>query len=100
MEVSSARARFLTAAMTTSSGVTDGLVRYSSTQNLSSSGCRQPEFLTPIVFGGHAEDKRLFAVFCIGLTFVWFVMYKGLHPDWNKWMFVVAVMVIDVRIGR
>jgi hypothetical protein len=33
-------------------------------------------------------------VFSIGLTFVWFVVYKGLHPDWNKWMFVVVVMPI------
>ncbi len=51
------------------------------------------------MFGGHAEDKHLFAVFCIGLTFVRFVMYKGLHSDWNEWMFVVVVVAIDVRIG-
>jgi hypothetical protein len=52
------------------------------------------------VFGGCAKDKRLFAVFCIGLTFVWFFVYKGLHPDWNEWMFAVVMMAIDVRIGR
>jgi hypothetical protein len=52
------------------------------------------------VFGIRAENKYLFAVFCIGLTFVWFVMYKGLQPNWNKWMFVVVVVAIDVRIGR
>jgi hypothetical protein len=33
-------------------------------------------------------------------TFMWFVVYKGLHPDWNKWMFVVAMMAIDMCIGR
>ncbi len=52
------------------------------------------------MFGGHAKDKRFFAVFCIGITFVGFVMYKGLHPGWNKWMFVVVMVAIDVRIGR
>ena len=52
-----------------------------------------------IVFGGRAEDKSLFAVFCIGATFVWFVVYKGLHPNRNEWMFVVVMMTIDVRIG-
>jgi hypothetical protein len=70
------------------------------TGDSSSLGCLRPEFPTPIVFGGHAEDKRLFAVFCIGLAFVWFVMYKGLHPNWNEWMFVVAMMAIDLCIGR
>jgi hypothetical protein len=52
------------------------------------------------VSGGHAEDKHNFSVFCIGLMFVGFVMYKGLHPDWNEWMFVVVVVAIDVCIGR
>ncbi len=51
------------------------------------------------MFGGRVKDKRLFAVFCIGATFVWFVVYKGLHSDWNEWMFIVAVVAIDVRIG-
>ncbi len=51
------------------------------------------------MFGGHAEDKHLFALFCKGLTFVWFVVYKGLHAYWNKWMFVVDIVAIDVRIG-
>jgi hypothetical protein len=51
------------------------------------------------VFGGRAEDKRLVAVFCIGSIFVRFVEYKGLHPDWDKWMFDVVVATIDVRIG-
>jgi hypothetical protein len=69
-------------------------------RDTSSTVCRRPEFPTPIVFGGCAEDKRLFAVFCIGLTFVWFVMCKGLNPDWNKWIFVVVMVAIDVRIGR
>ncbi len=49
---------------------------------------------------GRAKDKSFFAVFCIGSTFVGFNVYKGLHPDWNKWMFVVVVVAIDVRIGR
>ncbi len=52
------------------------------------------------MFGGRAEDKRLFAVFCVGLTFVWFDMYKGFHPNWNKWMFVSVIVEIDMRIGR
>ncbi len=52
------------------------------------------------MFSGRAKDKCLFAVFCIGSTFVWFVMYKGLHPDWNEWMFVAVVVAIDVHIGR
>ncbi len=52
------------------------------------------------MLGGRAKDKRLFAVFCIGLMFVWFVMYKGVHPDWNKWMFVVVVVAVDLCIGR
>ncbi len=43
--------------------------------------------------------KSLFEVFCVGLTFVWFVAYKGLHPDWNELMFVV-VMAAIVHIGR
>jgi hypothetical protein len=51
------------------------------------------------MFGGRAKDKHLFAVFCVGSTFVWFIVYKGLHPDWNEWMFVVVVVAIDVRIG-
>ncbi len=51
------------------------------------------------MFGGCAEDKCLFAVFCIGLMFVWFVVYKGLHPDRKEWMFVVVMVAIDVRIG-
>jgi hypothetical protein len=69
------------------------------TQDRSSPGCRQPEFPTLIVFGGRAKDKCLFAVFCIGLMFVWFVVYKGFHPDWNKWMFVVVMMAMDMHIG-
>jgi hypothetical protein len=52
------------------------------------------------VFGGCAKDKRFFVVFCIGSTFVWFVVYMGLHPNWNKWMFVVVMMAIDMSIGR
>ncbi len=70
-----------------------------SSQDSSSPGCRRPEFPTPIVFGGHAKDKCLFAVFCIGATFAWFAMYKCLHPDWNKWMFVVVMMTIDMCVG-
>jgi hypothetical protein len=57
-------------------------------------------FPAPTVFGGCAKDKRLFSVFCIGSTFVSFIVYKGLHPDWNEWIFVVVVVAIDVRIGR
>ena len=30
---------------------------------------------------------------------MWFVVYKGLHPNWIEWMFVVVVMAIDVHIG-
>jgi hypothetical protein len=52
------------------------------------------------VFGRRAKEKRFFAVFCVGSLFVWFVVYKGLHPDWNERMFVVVVVAIDVRIGR
>jgi hypothetical protein len=70
-----------------------------SDQNLSSPSSHRPEFPTLIVFGGHAEDKHHFAVFGIGSTFLWFVMYKGLHPDWNEWMFVVLMMAIDMCIG-
>jgi hypothetical protein len=51
------------------------------------------------VFGGCAKGKRLFVVYCIDSMFVWFVVYKGLHPNWNKWKFVVVVVAIDVRIG-
>jgi hypothetical protein len=51
------------------------------------------------VFGGRAKDKCLFAVFYIDAMFVWFVVYNGLHLDWNECMFVVVVMAIDVRIG-
>ncbi len=67
--------------------------------DLSSLGCHRPEFPTLIVFCGRAKDKCLFAVFCIGAPFVWFVMYKCLHPDWNKWMFAVVMMAIDMCIG-
>jgi hypothetical protein len=70
------------------------------TRDLSSPDCRQLEIPTPIVFSGCAKDKHLFAVFYLGATFVWFVVYKGLHPDWNKWMFVVVMMAIDMCIGR
>jgi hypothetical protein len=94
MKVLRAQVRFSAAAMTKSSGVTDGFVRC--TQDSSS---RQPEFSTPIVFGGCAKDKRLFAVFRIGAMLVWFVMYKCLHPDWNKLIFVVVMMVIDMCIA-
>jgi hypothetical protein len=71
------------------------------TQDLSSLGCCQPEFSTPIVFSGRAKEKLLFAVFCIGIgaTFVWFAMYQCLHPNWNKWMFVVDMMAIDMCVG-
>jgi hypothetical protein len=69
------------------------------TQDLSSSGCHQPEFPTPIMFCAHAKDKYLFEVFSIGATFVYFVMYKCLHPDWNKWMFVVVMVAIDMCVG-
>jgi hypothetical protein len=68
-------------------------------QDLRSLGCHQPEFSTPIVFHGCAKDKHLFAVFCIGATFVWFVVYQCLHLNWNKWMFVVVMMAIDLCIG-
>jgi hypothetical protein len=73
MEVSSAQVRFSAAAMTMSSGVTDGLVRYLCLKiavpeiewlKL------QPEFPAPIVFGGCAKDICLFAVFCVGSMFV------------------------------
>ncbi len=50
------------------------------------------------MFGGCAKDKRLLAVFCIGSKFVLFVVYKGLHPDWNEWVFVVVVMAIDMHL--
>jgi hypothetical protein len=50
--------------------------------------------------GGRAKDKHLFAVFWVSSTFVLFVVYKGLHPDLDEWMFVVVVVAIDVRIGR
>ncbi len=52
------------------------------------------------MFGGRAKDKHLFAVFCIGTTFVWFVVYKGLHPNWNEWRFVVVLVAMDVRIRQ
>jgi hypothetical protein len=68
-------------------------------QDSSSPGCCGPEFPTLILFSGHAKDKCLFAVFCVGSTFVWLAVYKGLHPDWNKWTLVVVVVAIDVGIG-
>jgi hypothetical protein len=43
-------------------------------QDLSSSGCHQPEYPAPIVFHGCAEVKRLFAVFYIRAMFVWSVV--------------------------
>ncbi len=55
-----------------------------STQDLSSSGCHQPEFPTPIVFRGCVKGKHLFAVFCIGAMFVWLVVYQCLHPNQKK----------------
>jgi hypothetical protein len=69
-------------------------------QDSSSSGCCRPEFPTPIVFCGRAKDKRLYAVFCIDATFVWFAIYECLHPNQNKWMFVVVMMAIDMCVGR
>ncbi len=51
------------------------------------------------MFCAHAKDKYLFEVFSIGATFVYFVMYKCLHPDWNKWMFVVVMVAIDMCVG-
>ncbi len=104
MEVLSAQARFLAAAMTKSSGVTDGLVRYLCLKNAAPKiqvawVAIDRNFQHRWCLVDVARKKRLFAVFCIGLMFVWFVVYKGLQPNWNKWMFVVVVMAIDVRIG-
>jgi len=35
-----------------------------------------------IVLHGCAKDKHHFAVFCIGLAFVWFVMHQCFYPIW------------------
>jgi hypothetical protein len=32
--------------------------------------------------------------------FVRFVVYQCLHPNQNKWMFVVVMMAIDICVGR
>ena len=82
MEVLRARVRFTAAAMTKSSGVTNGFVRYLCLKNAAPEiRVAWVEFPTWIVFGGRDKDKRLFAVFCIDATFVWFVLYKCLHPN-------------------
>jgi hypothetical protein len=51
------------------------------------------------VFLKCAKDKRLFAEFCISAMFVRFVVYQCLHPNWNKCMFVVVMMAIDMYVG-
>ena len=70
-----------------------------SSQDSSSLGCLSTRISNTDVFCGRAKDKLFFAVFCIGATLVWFVMNKCLHPNRNKWMFVVVMMAIDMCIG-
>ncbi len=52
------------------------------------------------MLGGCAKDKRLSAVFCICSSPVGFVMDECLHSNWHKWVLVVVVLSVEVRIRR